>query len=261
MHVIKSSHDYYIKWRIQRPERFNALGPSLGKELLSLLEDLKNQLRLDKQVRALVVTAETVETSRGPIWIAGGDLKELAALDSKSAAFAYGEMFQNLAQGFRKLPIPVIMAVDGQAIGGGIEFTLGADIRIATSRSSLHFKQTQVGLATGYGGSTLLKELVGLSRATGWLLLNQTVSADDAQIAGLFHQVVPDHNQLESTCVEWAHHFARQSPEGLAGQKKMLYPEHEHHDSLKRELNVFAEIWRNPSHSTFLERFTNKTKA
>lgn len=259
MYVKKSSHDYYTKWRIQRPERFNALGPVIGNELLNAIDELSKNPELGKKIRMLSISAESAQTKYGPIWIAGGDLKELANLKNAQEAFEYGKTFQAIASKLQALPIPVVFAVNGKAIGGGVEFILGGDLRIATKHSSFHFKQTAVGLATGYGGSTLLKELVGHSRASGWLFMNSTISATEALREGLIHKVVEDESQLDQELSKMAEGFAQQSPEGLAAQKSMLNQNSdERSQSLARELELFKSIWRNPSHEEFLKKYSTK---
>lgn len=259
MHLVKSQHPYYTKWHIQRPDRFNGLGPSIGQEIWDGLTELQNlNLRADN-IRMLAITAETRHTSRGPIWIAGGDLQELAQLSSREEAESYANLYQKIVAGLRSLPIPVVMLIEGQTIGGGIEFALGADIRIARSTASFHFKQTAVGLATGYGGSTYLKELVGDSRARAWLLLNRHLTCQEAYQQGLIHQIVDLEDGSDSILNKLAETFAQQSPEGLAAQKKMLLTDPSHLEAnLKRERELFGEIWLNPVHRKFLERYQSR---
>ena len=256
MYVIKTSHNHYIKWHIQRPDRFNALGPIIGRELLDSLNELsKNDLK-NSHTRMLAITAETVKTRRGPIWVAGGDLKELSQLKGSSEAFAYGELFQNILEKLRSLPIPVVFVINGQAIGGGVELTLGGDLRIGTQDSSFHFKQTAVGLATGYGGSAYLKELVGSSRAAGWLLMNQTLNANEALQQGLIHQVISK-EEIDETLETLSLQFSKQSPRAIDGQKKMLNrPSPQLKADLKEELREFSEIWGNDHHKKFLSKYS-----
>lgn len=259
MHIKKSSHSHYIKWRIQRPERFNALGTNIGSELLKSIQDLEKTLQDSKEIRMLAICAESVKSRRGLFWIAGGDLKELSKLKDKRQAFDYGQCYQDIIKGLRKLPIPVVFGIHGQAIGGGVELCLGGDLRIATEASSFHFKQTAVGLATGYGGSTFLKELVGLSKASSWLFQNKTLEAAEALSEGLIHDLCKDETKLDEKLDALAEHFSQQSPEGLAAQKAMLNqisPEMEH--NLRKELEEFTKIWRNPHHEIFLKPFVGK---
>src|SRR5262249_1671849 len=148
-----SKRDGVTRWTIARPERGNALGTTVAAELLGALADLGGDADTP---RAVVLTAECVSKGSQRTWIAGGDLKELAAIASGREARAYAASLWAFIDGLAKLPMPVIVAVDGAAIGGGAELALAGDLRLATAASTLDFKQLRVGLATGYGSAKRL---------------------------------------------------------------------------------------------------------
>ena len=133
----------------------------------------------------------------------------------------------------------MIVAIDGEVIGGGIEFCLGADLRIATVDSKFHFKQTQVGLPTGFGGTKLLCDLLGQSRAAGYLLLNRIIDAHEAVRDGLIHETVTNSSEMRTRLEELGYHFSQQSPEALLGLKRMLYLNEERNaDRYDQELEL-----------------------
>ncbi|NRA67980.1 MAG: enoyl-CoA hydratase/isomerase family protein [Pseudobacteriovorax sp.] len=250
---LKVSHESnYIKWRIQRPERRNGLGVSIGNELLNAIDNLRNVLRTQQATRALVISAASSDSTKGRIWIAGGDLKELALLKEKKEGREYGHIFQKICRGLETLPIPVIFLIDGHAIGGGIELSLAGDFRFASPESLFVFKQTRIGLATGYGGATRLNRIVGPARASHWLLASKSVTATEALNDRLIQGIWPpqDFEQNTATLVD---EIAKSPFQAIAAQKSMLASNNQ--TSLEHELIEFENLWMEPDHKRFLDSF------
>ena len=241
-------------WRIHRPERGNALGPTIARDLLQAVHNLRDSVH---KPRALVITATPLVKEQQCTWIAGGDLKELADLHTADEARTYVALLSDALQTLDELPLPVIIAIDGAAIGGGAEIALAGDLRLATARSELEFRQLKAGLATGYGTSRRLVELIGLSRTQGLLYRTATISSAQAAEYGLIHQVVADAAALEATVSKVCADLADLDPAALAAQKRMLWHAVRSHPSSARsaELELFATLWRNPGHSAFLDQF------
>ncbi|MFY7927804.1 MAG: enoyl-CoA hydratase/isomerase family protein [Oligoflexus sp.] len=266
MHLTISQRDTAQIWRIERPDRLNALGPTLGQELLDALKHLQDQLARwaadpdqgDPPYRTLVIDAAPINSgSDTPIWIAGGDLKELRELKAPEEGRSYAWMLAELCNGLQDLPIPVLAVIDGLAIGGGVELALAADLRLASRRSSFHFKQLEVGLATGYGSCQRLIALVGQARATDLLLRCRRLSATEAQALGLINDLCEQAEDLGPALSEILEGLARLSSQGLKVQKKMLHaPFHDERGHLvQQELDDFATLWMHPSHKRFLDHF------
>ncbi|MFW7380526.1 MAG: enoyl-CoA hydratase/isomerase family protein [Oligoflexus sp.] len=247
---------------LDRPERMNGLGTTIGLELLASLERLTTELAAnDLSQRLLVLTAKAVQRKdQKNIWIAGGDLKELAALTTPTQGDEYSQLYRQICQLLEDLPIPVLIAIDGQAIGGGVELCLAGDIRLATTTSTFSFKQVQMGLATGYGGCRRLVETVGRSLAQHWLLLGQTIDATRAVHSGLVHEVLPNSEALQKRWEEIADYFSTLSYQALQQQKKMLHAavKLDRDRALETERELFAELWMSQGHRQALDRFTKK---
>ena len=252
-----SDQDQAQVWRISRPERRNALGPTIARELLHAAHQLREQAT---KPRALVITAMSVIRDAQCTWIAGGDLKELSHLESQEDVRAYVKALSDTLQVLDELPLPVIMAIDGAAIGGGAELAIGGDLRLATKRSSFAFWQLKVGLATGYGSARRLVELLGLSRAQGLLYESGEISAEAAFNFGLVHHVVNDPASLTDACEQLVKRLKELDPSALAAQKRMLWHAVRSHPSSARaaELELFATLWRNPKHSAYLDAFEKR---
>lgn len=239
---------------IRRPERLNALGTKLADELLLALDEART---LPPQVRMLVITAEPVITGSACTWIAGGDLKELNLLKNRSDVMQYADKMRRFCRGLDELAVPVIVAVDGAAIGGGAELALAGDLRFATRRSYWDFKQLKVGLPTGYGSAARLVQLLGLARAQALLYQCQKLTAEQALSFGLVSAVAVDATALRALLAQACSELASLAPEALLAQKRMLKAAtFAATDQL--ELEAFCSAWRNPTHTQFLERYGAK---
>lgn len=237
------------RWTIDRPERGNALGTSVATELQAALVGFSG--------RILVLGAAPVVKSARRTWIAGGDLKELAGIDTREAAAAYATSLAGFIDGLDALPVPVIVTVDGAAIGGGAELALAGDVRLATRAARWEFRQLRVGLATGYASAGRLVRMFGAARATGLVFLGETIESDEALKLGVTHRVVEGAAELEALTQSVVQDLLSLSPEALAAQKAMFRlaaPA----SGAAGEVARFAEIWRNPGHARFLDGFVGK---
>jgi len=266
MYISIHKQDSALVWSLDRPDRFHALGPLIGAELLQLSINLENELRpfadnnslQEPPYRCLVIRAHPVRRGNNqPIWIAGGDLKELAQLEQPADGRAYASEWARISSILQSLPIPVLAAIQGAAIGGGAELALAADIRLATKESSLHFKQLEVGLATGYGSCQRLISLVGLSRATDLLLRCRKISATEAQALGLINDIAENDEELEKLIEHVTQAFAGLSAKGIMVQKQMLQGPFADRQShwVEKELDLFQSLWMSESHRQFLQKF------
>ena len=180
---------------MNRPAQLNAMDPAM----LDDFDKLFGRLEEDEQVRIVILTGE----GRG--FCSGADLTA-AAQFKDSKAFAEPESFLRLVQeryaalplGLRRIPQPVIAAVNGPAAGGGFALALAADIRIASPEAYFVASFINIGLSAGeLGVSYLLPRLVGLSRAAEILYTGRKVSAEEAEKIGLASRVVPRKKLLD----------------------------------------------------------------
>lgn len=246
------NHGQYLRWHIRRPERMNAIGTSIAGELAEAMNLALTQP--PPGVRALVITAETVVKKNQSIWIAGGDLRELAQLTTKGEGRAYAAMMHRLCRELELLPIPVIALMDGAAIGGGAELALAADIRLATERSSFEFKQLKMGLATGYGAASRLCDLIGKSRAQRLLYFCESVSATEALELGLIHRLIPNLDGLNPILTDLMNLEAL----AITAQKKMLHFATGQSSDATVADRIFEELWRNATHNSMLDQFLTR---
>jgi len=245
-----TNHPTFDLWTISSPTRGNAIGLTLAK--------LINQAAQKSDTNVpLVITAAPIATSRGQIWIAGGDLIELAALKTQSEGRSYAELMSRAFLTLHESKRMIITAIDGAAIGGGAELALVGDIRLATKQSSLEFRQLKAGLATGYGSARRLVDLLGLGRTERLLYFSETLTAEEAESIGLIHRILPSVDELKAEIESICKNLATLSFEGLSAQKQMLRAavDSNSHIARQKELDLFTQIWGNTKHKEFLAAF------
>jgi enoyl-CoA hydratase/carnithine racemase len=156
---------------------------ALDQHLVAELAIIVAGLRADSDVRAVIVTGGA------KVFAAGGDVKEMAEWDYPRAvqqSSALGEVCTALA----RLPVPVIAAINGYALGGGLELALAADLRVCAEDARLGFPEILLGLIPGAGGTQRLPRLVGDSRAKDLIFTGRTLRGPEALAIGLVDRVV-----------------------------------------------------------------------
>lgn len=167
---------------IERPDALNALNGELMLELGLALE----LAEADLDVGALIVTGS------GKAFVAGADIANLRELSEgfsgREAALAGQDLMNTLAA----LPFPTIAALNGFALGGGLELALAADLRVASPKAKLGLPEVGLGLIPGYGGTQRLPRLIGTGRALDLILTGRHVDAEEALSLGLVNRVADD---------------------------------------------------------------------
>lgn len=182
---------------------------------LAALTALVRDAELDREIYALVITGDGLK-----FFSAGADLKLFADGDKATArrmAQRFGEAFEALA-GFRGV---TIAAINGYAMGGGLECALACDIRIAEEHAQLALPEASVGLLPCAGGTQNLARLVGEGWAKRMILCGERVGAAQALAIGLVEEVVPS-GQALATALALAAKVARQSPSSVAACKTLI---------------------------------------
>jgi enoyl-CoA hydratase len=204
---------------LNRPDKMNAINV----EMLDDFNELFAALTKDDKIRVLIITG----AGRG--FCAGADLSDALAYKD-SDALSDPEKYLRLAQeryadlilGLRKIPQPVISAVNGPAAGGGFSVALASDIRVASPEAYFVASFANIGLSGGeLGTSYLLPRLIGLARASEILFTGRKVNAEEAGRMGLVNQVVPKENLLE-TALSFARLMTPKGAGALRLTKKVL---------------------------------------
>lgn len=180
-------------WTIDREERQN----SLSRATIRALGELAREAASNPSLRAIVITG-TGEKA----FCAGADLKERQGM-SENDVRAQLELYRSEFGAIDRSPIPVIAAINGVALGGGLELALLCDLRVAAAHAVLGLTETSLGIIPGAGGTQRLPRVVGEARAKEMILLARRLSADEALTFGLVNRVVaPEKNLLDET-IAW----------------------------------------------------------
>jgi enoyl-CoA hydratase/carnithine racemase len=199
---------------LNRPESLNAFRQQTFVDLNAVLEDVRS----DDGVRVLILTGS------GRAFSAGADLKEMGAnmlISSLEDQRKNLETYQNLTRTMLALPKTIISAVNGLAVGVGVEIALASDIRIASNDASFTFAETKRGLFQTNGVMFLLPRLIGAGRAAHIMLTGERVLADRALEYGMVTQMVAP-NELEKSALEIARTIAANAPISVRLVKQVL---------------------------------------
>jgi len=186
---------------INRPDRMNALNRETLYEGARLIKDLQ----YNRDIRALIFTGAGEKA-----FCAGADLKERSGMDPGEVRL----MVQTIRDTFtaiENLPIPVICAINGYALGGGLEMALACDIRIASENAIMGLTETSLGIIPGGGGTQRLPRLIGRGKAKELILTAGRVSAEEAYDLGIVNRIVPRGKALEEA-IRMARKIAANAP-------------------------------------------------
>jgi enoyl-CoA hydratase/carnithine racemase len=186
---------------LNRPHRLNAINLDLLKGFMEQLD----RARQDTKARVIILTGE------GKAFCAGEDLKETASGKSMEQWMDEAQRLQDVQRMTMKLGKPIIAAISGYALGGGCEFAMGCDIRIAAKTAVLGFPETTVGMTVTNAGTKLLPHLVGLGKAKELVLTGDFIDAFEAQRIGLVNKVVASED-LMTESMAMAEKIASRSP-------------------------------------------------
>jgi enoyl-CoA hydratase/carnithine racemase len=223
---------------IDRPHARNAIAPDT-------MQQLEKAIDAAAGARALVIKG-----AGDRAFVSGGDLKELSTLRTEEDAAAMAKRMRAICDQLASFPAPVIAAVNGHAFGGGAEFAVAADIRLAADDIKIAFNQVELEIMPAWGGAERLAELVGKSRA---LLLAGTGTALDAAEAeriGLVDLVFPRASFDEgwrSVATSLARHPAADIKRVISGV------------SPDEAIASFARLWVADAHWQAAERVMNRT--
>ena len=188
----------------------NAFTDSLHRDFLRVIEEVK---RL--QIRAAVITGT------GRFFQAGGDMRRFLELKSLEDARTFVKMAQGFMDEIGALPFPTVAAINGFALGGGLELALACDIRIASRTAMLGLPEVRFGILAGAGGTQRLSRLVGAGRAKLLMYTGRQISAEHSYEIGLVDQVV-DAEQLLPESLKVAEEIAQNSPVAIRHVKRCV---------------------------------------
>jgi 2-(1,2-epoxy-1,2-dihydrophenyl)acetyl-CoA isomerase len=238
---------------LNRPEAYNALNFELTESLAGHLVDLAT----DRDVRAIIISGE------GKAFCAGGDLKCAVSFPQGPSAALHklAGLFHQAVLEIRRMPKPVIAAINGVAAGGGFSFALTCDFRVMAQSAVLRQAYTSNGLSMDGGGSFTLPRIIGLARALEVLAFDRPISSEQSLAWGLVTKVVKDGAALEEAA-EMARGLSAGSLASFGWSKKLLTDSFDtsFETHIDRERRGLCACAASPEGMEGLRAFTEKRK-
>jgi len=223
-HIVVDTNNTIATITINRPNKLNALNKDTIKELHKAFDKLGK----DRLVRAIIVTG-----SGEKAFVAGADISEFADFSVKQGKKLASKGQELLFDFVENLSTPVIAAVNGFALGGGLELAMACHFRIASENAKLGLPEVSLGVIPGYGGTQRLPQLIGKGRALEMIMTANMISAQNALDYGLVNHVVPQ-DELIPLCNKLAARIANNSPVAIGHAIKAV------NDCFKTNVNGYA---------------------
>tara|TARA_B100000767_G_scaffold235464_1_gene228740 strand:- start:11005 stop:11787 length:783 start_codon:yes stop_codon:yes gene_type:complete len=242
-----------VAWiQIDRPTKLNAL----NKKVLEELHIVFSELRSNTSVRVIVLTGSGEKS-----FVAGADISEFVEF-SQSQGKALSQTGQDQVFTFiEQMNKPVIAAINGFALGGGLELAMSCHVRIASDNARMGLPETSLGVIPGYGGTQRLAHIIGKGRATELILTCQMMTAVQALDYGLVTQVVTQ-EELLPTAASIAQKILKNSPFALnqaIHAVNALYDENQ--NGYEVEINAFGTCFGSEDFKEGTQAFLEKRKA
>ncbi|HEX4136173.1 MAG TPA: enoyl-CoA hydratase-related protein [Bryobacteraceae bacterium] len=190
---------------VTRPEKLNAL----NRTVISELGEAFRKVREDDSIKALILTGAGEKA-----FVAGADIGELASIDGVQAELL-SRRGQEIFRALETLRKPSVAAINGYALGGGLELAMCCTIRIASHNAKLGQPEVKLGIVPGYGATQRLPRLVGRGRALELLLSGEPIDAAEAYRIGLVNALAPQ-EELIATAKQWARKVVANGPLAVA---------------------------------------------
>lgn len=197
---------------LDRPERMN----SLSRALVARFGELGRELASQDDVRLVIVTG-----SGEKAFCAGADLKERAGMSTDEVR-ALLLAYESELGWLETIEVPTLAAINGAALGGGLELALLCDLRIATEHAVLGLPETSLGVIPGAGGTQRLPRLLGEARAKELVLRAARLTAPEALILGLINQIMPKSDDFLREVMTWAEPILNGAPLAIRGALKAM---------------------------------------
>jgi len=209
--IIYEKSDGVATITLNRPEALNAFSNDVVEEILRALEDVKS----DQNVRVVVLTGAGEKA-----FSAGADIKSMVGMTALKAR-ELSLMGESLCLALENLEKPIIAAINGYALGGGLEVAMSCDFRIASENARVGQTEVNVGLIPGWGGTQRLTRLVGMTKSKELIFTGKIVDARTAEQLGILNMVTPA-DKLKETVRQFAQELASKPPVALRVAKALI---------------------------------------
>lgn len=227
----------------------NALSSAVLKELSFVLDELKNQ----EEVRVILLRGE------GRFFSAGADIKEFTTVETGEEFARLAQFGQDLFEKMETFPKPIIAAIHGAALGGGLELAMGCHIRLVTKTAKLGLPELQLGLIPGFAGTQRLPRLVGSAKAFEMLFTSDPLTGDEAVRWGLANHAFEEESLMDEA-FKMAKKISQKGPISVASviELSRYSKTQEYHDGVKREAELFGKVFTSEDGKEGIQAFIEK---
>jgi enoyl-CoA hydratase len=237
---------------INRPAQLNAL----NKETIQELHQAFKAAEEDSSVRVIILTGAGEKA-----FVAGADIKEFAAFGVQEGKELAAKGQEQLFDLVSNMSTPVIAAINGFALGGGLELAMSCHFRVASDNARMGLPEVSLGLIPGYGGTQRLAQLVGKGRAMEIITTASMVSADDAYQMGLVNHVVEREDIIEGAA-KYAALICKNSPNAIRAAIRAVNAGYiDGVDGFQVEIEEFGKCFGTPEFKEGTSAFLEKRKA
>lgn len=247
----------FLKWSyqdniaaitIERPPA-NALSSGLLRELSGVLDEIEP----NQSIKVVIIHGE------GRFFSAGADIKEFTTVTSSEGFANLGKYGQDLFDRMEKFPKPIIAAIHGAALGGGLELAMACHIRLVSETAKLGLPELQLGLIPGFAGTQRLPKYVGTARAAEMLFTSEPITGLEAVQYGLANHAYPEAEVLENA-FKLAGKIAKKSPGSLKAAIQLLnYAKtKEFYEGQNKEAELFGEVFISNDGKEGIQAFIEK---
>lgn len=237
---------------INRPDKLNALNT----EVITQLSECMTALEADAGVRCIILTGAGEKA-----FVAGADISEFAHFSVEQGRALSAEGHRKLFDLVEQLNTPVIAAVNGFALGGGLELAMSCHMRVASDNARMGLPEVSLGVIPGYGGTQRLPQLIGRGRALEMITTAQMINAHDAFSFGLVNHVVPQAELLHK-CREIASKVLKNSPSAIGFAIQAVNAGYtEGANGFEREIALFGQAFGTEDFKEGTTAFLEKRKA
>jgi enoyl-CoA hydratase len=237
---------------INRPQNLNAL----NSEVVTALENSLRDVEQNADVKVVVITGAGEKA-----FVAGGDIKEMTSMDS-AAARAFSQRGHRLIAFMEQMKKPIIAAVNGYALGGGLELALACDFIYASEKAKLGLTEVTLGVIPGFGGTQNLPRLIGPNRAKELIFSGKQLTGQQARDWGLVNEVAPA-EELMTRVMEIAQKIARNGTLAVSAAKEAIVNglDMSKEDGLRYEGAVFGLLFDSEDQKEGMGAFVEKRPA
>jgi enoyl-CoA hydratase len=246
-----NTEEFVATISISRPPA-NALSSGLLKELAIILDRLEN----DESVRVIILHGE------GRFFSAGADIKEFTTIESEEKATELALAGQQVMERIEQFTKPIIAAIHGAALGGGLELAMACHIRLVTENAKLGLPELQLGLIPGFAGTQRLTRYVGLAKAAEMMWTAEPITGKEAVQWGLANRVVSEEQLLEEAKT-LAQKIAQKSPVSVSATIELLNAAKAtaFHEAVQQEAELFGKVFTSEDAKEGIQAFIEKRPA